>query len=145
MQQAVDLMRQAGYGGPIVIPGIDWANDLSQWLTHKPLDPLGQLVAEAHVYGRQTCSSSACFDANYAPVAASVPLLFGETGESYDDSDCGSSAIATFLTWADVHGVGYEAWTWDTWGTCGSLISSFNGTPANAYGTWVRNHYQSSW
>jgi hypothetical protein len=49
-------LRQAGYNGPIVIPGIDWANDLSQWLSHEPSDPLGQLLAEAHVYGRQVRS-----------------------------------------------------------------------------------------
>ena len=58
-------------------------------------------------------------------------MLWGETGEIYDDSDCGSSYISTFLTWADAHGVGYEPWTW---GTFGSLISDHNGTRANAYG-----------
>jgi hypothetical protein len=36
---------------------------------------------------------------------------------------------------------GYEAWVWNTWGTCGSLISDYSGTPANAYGSWVRAHY----
>jgi endoglucanase len=45
------------------------------------------------------------------------------------------------LNWADAHGVGYEAWTWDTWGNCSSLISDFNGTPANSYGSYVRSHY----
>jgi hypothetical protein len=79
------------------------------------------------------------------PIAQQVPLIFGETGETYDDSDCGSSYISTFMNWADAHGVGYEAWTWDTWGTCGSLISDYNGTPANAYASWVRNHYVTSW
>ena len=53
MQQAVTVMRQAGYKGPIAIPGISYANDLTQWLSHKPSDPLNQLVAEAHVYGEQ--------------------------------------------------------------------------------------------
>jgi endoglucanase len=143
MQQAVTVMRKARYRGPIVIPGIDYANNLSYWLSHKPRDPLHQLVAEAHIYGKNTCSSVSCFNRTLAPVARRVPLIFGETGESYDDSDCGSSAISNIMGWADAHGVGYEAWTWNTWGTCGSLISSYGGAPNGAYGAWVRAHYAS--
>jgi hypothetical protein len=141
MQQAVEVMRHAGYRGVIVIPGIDYANDLSKWLSHEPRDPLHQLMAEAHVYGKNTCDTTGCLDATMAPVAARVPLVFGETGETYDDSDCGSHYISNFMGWADRHGVGYEAWTWDTWGNCESLISSYSGTPANAYGAYVKRHF----
>jgi hypothetical protein len=62
MQQAVSLMRRAGYRGPIAVPGLDYANDLSKWLSHEPHDPLHQLVAEAHVYGNNTCASLTCLD-----------------------------------------------------------------------------------
>jgi endoglucanase len=141
MQQAVDVMRQVGYEGVIAIPGIDYANDLTEWLSHEPHDPLGQLIAEAHVYGKNTCDTTSCFNSQMAPIAARVPLIFGETGETYDDSDCGSSYISTFMNWADSHSVGYEAWTWDTWGTCGSLISNYNGTMANGYASYVKSHY----
>jgi endoglucanase len=143
MQSALDTVRAAGWSGPVSLSGIDYANNLGQWLTYKPTDSLNQLMAEAHVYGKNTCASTACFDTTFAPVAASVPLNFGETGETYDDSSCGSSNTSAFMSWADAHKVGYLAWTWDTWGTCGSLISNFNGTPANAYGTYVKNHYLS--
>jgi hypothetical protein len=138
MQQAVNVMRAAGYRGPIAVPGIDYANDLTQWLSHRPRDPLHQLVAEAHVYGKNTCGTTACFDRTLAPVARRVPLLFGETGESYDGSDCGSSRIASFLDWAERHGVGYEAWTWDTWGNCEALIDDYAGSPRGAYGRFVK-------
>ena len=141
MQQAVDVMRAAGYRGPIAIPGINYANDLSDWLAYEPRDPLHQLVAEAHVYGKNACSSTACLDQTMAPVARRVPLIFGETGQTYDDSSCGSSNISSFLHWADAHGVGYAAWTWDTWRTCGSLISSYTGRPANGYGAFVKGYY----
>ena len=143
MQGALDAVRSTGATNVVTASGIDYANNLSQWLTYKPADPLNQLMAEAHVYGGNSCASTSCFNSNYAPVAASVPLVFGETGETYDDSSCGSTNINTFMGWADAHNVGYEAWVWDTWGTCGSLINDFNGTPANAYGTWVRGHYLS--
>ena len=98
-------------------------------------------MAEAHVYGGNSCDTTSCFNSDYAPVAAQVPVVFGETGETYDGSSCAASNIATILGWADAHGVGYEAWTWDTWGNCSSLISDFDGTPANAYGSYIRNHY----
>jgi hypothetical protein len=141
MQQAVRVMRAAGYRGPIAVPGLDYANDLSKWLSHRPHDPLHQLVAEAHVYGNNTCASVACLDRTMAPVAKRVPLVLGETGETYDDSSCGSTNISRVIGWADAHGAGYAAWTWDTWGTCGSLVSDYAGTPANDYARWVQNFY----
>jgi endoglucanase len=141
MQGALDAVRSTGATNVVTASGIDYANNLSQWLAYKPTDSLNQLVAEAHVYGGNSCSSTSCFDANYAPVAASVPLVFGETGETYDASSCGSSNVSTFMSWADAHNVGYEAWVWDTWGNCSSLISDYNGTPANAYATWVKGHF----
>ena len=141
MQQAVNVMRAAGYRGVIAIPGVDYANDLTHWLSHKPRDPERQLIAEAHVYGKQVCSTPSCLDRTLAPVARRVPLIFGETGESYDDSDCGSSRTASIIGWADAHRVGYMAWTWDTWGTCLALISDYRGTPHGAYGAWVKSHF----
>jgi endoglucanase len=141
MQRAVTVMRQAGYKGVIAIPGIDYANDLSKWLSHRPKDPRHQLIAEAHVYGKNTCSSKRCLNSTFAPVARRVPLILGETGETYDASGCGSKHISTFLRWADAHNVGYEAWTWDTWGNCEALIRDYRGRPRGQYGAWVKSHY----
>lgn len=145
MKQAVTVMRQAGYAGPIAIPCIDYANDCADasgsWLTYKPSDPDNQLIAEAHVYGKNTCDTTSCFDATMASVTQQVPMIWGETGETYDASDCGSGYISTFLPWADAHGVGYLAWTWDTWGSCLALVADYTGTPLNAYAVWVQSHY----
>jgi|SRR5579872_899435 len=152
MQQAVDVMRKAGFHGVISIPCIDYANacgempdgtyyDGSSWLRSRPHDPDHQLVAEAHVYGKNLCDTVACLDSSMAPVAKVAPLIFGETGETYDASDCGSAYISTFMNWADRHGVGYEAWTWNTWGNCGVLIKSYDGAPYSGFGSWVRTHY----
>ncbi|MBV8345647.1 MAG: cellulase family glycosylhydrolase [Candidatus Eremiobacteraeota bacterium] len=153
MQQAVNRMRAAGYHGVISIPCIDYANACgkidgsdyngSTWLRSRPSDPDGQLVAEAHVYGKNLCDTVKCFDSSMKPITKVVPLIFGETGETYDASDCGSSYISTFMNWADAHGVGYEAWTWDTWGGCGVLIKSYRGTPSSAWARWVEHHYLS--
>jgi hypothetical protein len=142
MQQAVDVMRAAGYRGVISIPGIDYANNMSNWLSREPSDPEHQLIAEAHVYGKNTCSSVACFDRTMTPVTKKVPLIFGEFGETYDGSNCGSTTeTSTILHWAQAHNVGHAAWTWDTWGDCLSLISNYDGTPAGAYGRFIKDWY----
>ncbi|HEY6327073.1 MAG TPA: cellulase family glycosylhydrolase [Candidatus Cybelea sp.] len=153
MQQAVNAMRKGGYHGVISIPCIDYANACgkingseyngSTWLKSRPSDPDGQLIAEAHVYGKNLCDTVKCFDSSMKPITKVVPMIFGETGETYDASDCGSSYISTFMAWADAHGVGYEAWTWDTWGGCGVLIKSYRGMPSSAWARWVKQHYLS--
>jgi endoglucanase len=151
MKQAVNLMRKAGYRGIVSIPCIDYANACgkingsdyngSTWLKSRPSDPENQTIAEAHVYGKNLCDAVKCFDSSMRPITKVVPLIFGETGETYDASDCGSSYISAFMTWADAHGVGYEAWTWDTWGGCGVLIKDYGGTPSSAWARWVKQHY----
>jgi hypothetical protein len=152
MQQGVDRMRAAGYRGVIAVPCINFANACgrlpngslyrgSTWLRSHPRDPAKQLVAEAHVYGKNACDTAACFNSSMAPITKVVPLIFGETGETYDASDCGSHYISTFMNWADRHGVGYETWTWDTWGNCGTLIRNYQGVPFSGFGKAVRDHY----
>jgi chitodextrinase len=141
MQAALNAVRSTGATNVVTASGIDYANNLSQWLQNKPTDPQNQLIAEAHVYGGNSCATTSCFDTNYAPVANTVPIVFGETGETYDGSSCAGTNITTFMNWADTHNIGYETWTWDTWGNCSSLITDYNGTPNNTYGTTVKNHY----
>jgi endoglucanase len=142
MQQAVDVMRASGYAGVIAIPGIDFANNMSAWLQHMPSDPSGQLIAEMHLYGKNSCGTVSCLDTTVAPIlAAGHPVLLGETGETFDASSCEATNISAFLTWADQHGVGYEPWAWNTWGDCSALISDYDGTPANAYGASVKAHF----
>jgi endoglucanase len=142
MQSALSTIRATGATNVVTASGIDWANNLQQWLTNRPTDPLNQLMAEQHVYGGNTCYTVACLNQYTAPVAAQVPVVFGEFGESYDASSCATTNTQAMVNWADSHGVNYEAWTWDTWGNCLSLISNFNGTPNGAYGNWIRSHYQ---
>lgn len=153
MKQAIGRMRGAGYEGVIALPCIDYANMCgkfhgaeyggSTWLKSRPKDPAGQTIAEAHVYGKNLCDTLACFNEGMRPVSRSVPLIFGETGETYDGSQCDAHYISRFMTWADANGVGYEAWTWDAWGGCGVLIADYGGTPSSPWARWVKRHYLS--
>lgn len=160
MQQAVDVMRAAGYTGPIAIPCIAYANVCADpsnggaawgggtWLRDHPRDPEHQLIAEAHVYGGNACDTTRCLKLTMLPILrAGYPLIWGETGERYDFSDCPSTSfMRTLLPWARRHGIGTEAWTWDTWGGCktGSLIRSYDGAPEGRYGAYVRADYRRS-
>jgi hypothetical protein len=143
MQGALNAVRSTGATNVVTASGIDYANNLGSWLLNRPSDPAGQLMAEAHVYGGQVCSTAICFNADYAPVVALVPLILGEYGEHYNNS-CNSTNTQAIVGWADTLAVSYEAWAWDTWGVCSDLIANFNGTPASsAYAGWVHSHYLS--
>jgi Cellulase (glycosyl hydrolase family 5) len=131
MQQAVTVMRQAGYHGVISIPGINYANNLTEWLSHVPRDPDHQLIAEAHIYGNNSCgaeNNGSCLVSTLDPVAAQVPLLLGETGETYDDSECSGNNEQIILDWANSEHVSWAAWSWNTWGNCSSIIQDYSGT-----------------
>src|ERR1017187_3065314 len=127
MQQLVSAIRATGATQPLLVNGVDWANDDSGWLSHAPVDPLGQLIAGAHDYPGETCDTTSCWDAQQAPISAIYPFLVGETG---DNTTAPVSFLPTFLPYADSHGWSYLAWTWNPWTyTDDVLITSWNGTP----------------
>jgi endoglucanase len=136
-QTLVNAVRATGATNVVMLGGLAYSNDASQWLQYKPTDPTGNLAAFAHVYNFNTCSTTSCYDSTFAPVAAQVPFNFTEIGEN----DCGHSFIDTLMNWADAHNVGYLGWTWNTWdcSTGPSLISDFNGT-ATAFGQGLKSH-----
>lgn len=140
MQQLIDAVRATGATQPILVEGLDWGSDLSGWSTHPLDDPDHQLVAAWHVYDTSGCNVLSCWDQTILPVAASVPVVITEFGET----DCQSSFVEPLMDWADAHGIGYLAWTWDTWSGCGgpSLISSYDGSPTT-FGAGVQAHYLS--
>ncbi len=147
MQELVTAIRNVGAHNVILLGGVQYSNTLSHWLTYKPSDPQNNLGASWHVYPvGNICNSTTCYNTQVAPVAASVPLVATEVGESVDDSACTVSNTNTVLNWLDAHQSGYLAWTWDTWGTsCGdlSLILDYSGTPKSPNGTNYKAHLAS--
>jgi hypothetical protein len=139
MQQLVAAVRGAGAAQPILLAGRDYANDLGQWLENRPAD--SQLVASFHNYNGQTCHTTACWDATIAPVAAQVPVITGEFGET----DCGDGLLTSYMDWADRHGVGYLGWGWWVLGSdsrCSTLalLENQSGTPRAPNGTALKAH-----
>jgi endoglucanase len=142
MQELVDAVRSTGARNTVLVAGPQYAGVLDRWLTNRPVDPLGQLVASIHVYGpppdQTSCSTPDCWSAQIAPVAREVPVVIGEMG----DQDCSSGVVDPLMDFADAHGISYLAWAWIT-ADCASepsLISDYDGTPT-AYGSAVRARY----
>lgn len=137
-QSLVDAIRATGSTNIIGVPGVQYTDVLSQWLTFKPNDATGQLVALWHSYAGQACSTQACWDSQVKPVAAVVPLIATEIGEN----DCQDVYIGPEMAWLDANAGGnYLGWAWNTY-DCGgfpSLISNFDGTPTS-FGVGFRNH-----
>jgi hypothetical protein len=142
MQTLLNTVRATGATQPVLAEGLNWANDLSQWLNYEPSDPTHQLVASAHLYSFNQCNTPSCWNSTYSPVASKVPLVTGEIGES----DCASGFVQSYMEWADLVGVSYLAWSWNT-ADCSSgpaLISSYSGAPT-PFGAGYHDHLGALW
>jgi endoglucanase len=141
MQTLVNAVRGAGANNVIMLGGIEYANDLTQWLTYEPADPDGNLVASWHSYNFNTCSTQSCWTSQVAPVAAKVPVVAGEIGEN----DCADTYIDPLMTWLDSASISYLAWAWNADFNCSQgpgLITDYDGAPT-AYGAGYEAHLQS--
>jgi endoglucanase len=154
MQYLVNQIRATGATQPIMLGGLTFANDLSQWLANEPTDPDHQLAASYHGYEGEPCDTQSCWDSTIAPVAARVPVVTGEFGEDdFDSATCATRTPSTFdadyMNWADQHGVSYLAWGWEPLTSteisdqgCRAyyLTSDTRGTPAAPNGTALHDH-----
>jgi endoglucanase len=141
MKQLVEAVRATGAKQPLMLSGINYAHNLTQWESHLPPDPLDAEVASLHTYDFGPCGTQC--RAGLAILAESHPLVAGEIGET----DCRHGYIDGFMDWADEHGVSYLGWAWDAHGgwTCKSgpaLITEYDGTPTG-YGVGLRDHLRS--
>jgi endoglucanase len=134
-QSLVNTVRATGATNVIMIGGLAYSNNLSQWLTYKPADPLNNLAAFAHIYNFNTCANTSCWDSQIATTAAQVPVTLTEIGEN----DCAHGFVDGLMNWADRNNIGYLGWTWNTWDCSSgpSLISDYNGTATN-YGQGLK-------
>jgi len=142
MKELTTVVRNAGATQPIILSGIDYANDLRGWLENAPND--GQLIAGFHNYPGQRCHTSQCWNEEIAPVNLEVPVLAAEFGQN----DCGTpSHVNRFMEWADDQSIGYLAWAWWDLPVEGchnfALVSDLDGTPLAPVGTALHDHLAS--
>ncbi len=160
MQSLVNAVRNAGAKQPVLLGGLDYANDLGdgdhgqQWLSHAPRDPVNREAASFHNYMGKQCDNATCWKSAVAPVAAHVPVVTGEFAEDdFGESHCQenpSTFDAHYMSWADSAGVSYLATGWivedqaerDADG-CSAffLINNYTShTPAQPNGVAVHDH-----
>jgi hypothetical protein len=139
MQQLVDAVRGTGARQPLLLGGVDYSNNLSEWLAYEPIDPLHELVASVHIYSFEPCNNLTCWNSEVATVAKHVPVVTGEFGAS----GCSTAFTKRYMKWADKHAVSYIAWAWFP-GPCsveGPLISSYSGA-ATTYGSAYQSNVE---
>jgi endoglucanase len=138
MQTLVDAVRSTGANNVIMLSGLNFGNDLTQWLAYEPADPDHNLVASWHAYSFNACDAESCWQSEIAPVIGKVPVVAAEIG----DSTCSGGYLDTLMSWLDARRTGYLAWAWNADFGCASgpgLITSYSGTPTAA-GAAVRSH-----
>jgi endoglucanase len=165
MQTLLSDIRNAGATQPIMVGGLDYADDLGDtndangggqgWMQHAPDDPLNQEAASFHNYQGKGCDNQGCWESAVRSVAAHVPVVTGEFAEdNYLATGCNANPGAStfddrYMNWADTSGVSYLAWVWlvddppqpgDDPCDRHGLLSSYDGTPLAPNGTAVHDH-----
>jgi hypothetical protein len=141
MQQLVNAVRSSGARNPIMLGGLAYASDESEWARYEPRDRDHQLIVSFHTYDFSGCNDQACWESTIAPLAATTPVVTGEFGEQ----GCTDSYALSYMSWADAHGISYLGWAWDAtdngWNCSSgpSLIVNYSGEPT-AYGVGLQSH-----
>ena len=149
MQSLINIIRGTGATNIIQVPGVAFANMLACSNTGSPtscgfldsadgikvndtLSP-AQLMADTDNYpdNGQECGTMTCVNDTYDPVAAVMPVDFGEIG--------GGNTYAvteSFVAHYDSLGQSYYGSQWETWS---GFITNYNGTPGAGFPTWFYN------
>lgn len=136
MAALVAAIRGAGATQPILLDGIERANDLSEWLRFRPAG--GSLIASWHLYPGYPCNDAACWASMLAGLGGQR-VLATEVGEA--DDDCSAHFVARLVPWLEARGIGYLAWSFNPWNTCSyGVVADDRGTPSPGYGRWMFDH-----
>jgi hypothetical protein len=146
MQAMLTAVRNAGATNLVLLAGIEYANDLSQWMTYKPTDPANNIAASWHVYPNSNYTSNHTLMMDAGGVAGIVPIVATEIGGALDGSCTATSGTdnGSFITMVMSYLDGlsppqsYVGWSWSTDDTP-VLISKYDGTPACS-GTTYKAH-----
>ena len=141
MQTLVDTVRAAGADNVIMLGGLAYANDLTDWLTYEPVDPDHNLVVSWHSYNFNACSTPSCWRSQISPVIAEAPVIVGEIGEH----DAADKYIDSLMAYLDSESTSYLAWSWNTGSSrsaSSALINDYQGDPTS-YGEGYKEHLQS--
>lgn len=153
MQQLVDAVRATGATNVVLVSGVSWSQDLSQWAANKPTDSANQLAAVWHAYPNSSTVGNAqaalpkygsvAYTWTQSVLAAGYPVVTTEFGDNNATGTVGSPFASNLLPWLDKAGGSYLGWTWNAWSDSSDiLILNDSGTPTDGYGVYVKTHYE---
>lgn len=142
MQSMLNAVRTTGATNVVMVGGLTWDQNLTQWLQYKPNDPQNNLAASFHLYyPLNGCSDVNCWNSKVGSTITQVPVVTGEFGET----DCNHGFNEGLMNWLDGFQQSYIGWAWNTSSGCGSdgpsLITDYTGTPTSVDGQDIKNHY----
>jgi endoglucanase len=151
MQQMLDAVRGTGATNVVLVGAPSWSQDLSEWVSFKPTDPLSQVAAVWHAYPESGVVGSAeasvpklgtdAYTWGDNVLKAGIPLVLTETGDHNASGTVGAPFVSKVVPWADQVGASYLGWSWDVWGdTDNVLIKDAAGTPTDGYGVYFQKH-----
>ncbi len=115
MQTLVNTVRATGAENVLMVGGLGLAGDLSHWLTYKPTDPEGNIVASWHQYNFATCTSEQCWEDEVGPVMDQVPLIVGEFGMAdHFGASCDTDYLDRLWAFVESKQQGFMAWNFNT-------------------------------
>jgi endoglucanase len=154
MQMLLDAVRGAGANNFVLLGGVQFSNDLSQWVAFAPTDSVSNFGAAWHVYDTNACRTTTCYGLQGGAVAAKYPIVATEIGGITPGSTCdanGATFITTLMGWLDspvtssgtaLPAQNYLAWAWNT-NSNPHIVSDYAGTPF-CYGSTYQTHLQTT-
>lgn len=155
-QAMLNAVRATGATNVVLVGSMQYSQDMSGWLSNRPIDPLNQMAAAWHPYPTfgTTPGTPAYAQPNYAPEvfkdvqriqAAGIPVIVTETGDHNAPGTVEAPLVSNVTGWADKNGVSVIGWGWNVWQNPDNvLIKDVNGTPSDGYGKafhgWLMAH-----
>lgn len=135
MQTLLDTVRDAKANNFVLLGGIEYSNDLTQWVAYEPTDLANNHGAAWHIYNDNNTPNNLSYMADASKVVAKVPIIATEINDKRDmpTSVCDGTFINGAMAYLDNPGTGippqnYLAWAWDT-DSVPKIISDYDGTP----------------
>ena len=138
MQALINAVRGKGANNLVIVAGLNWGFDLSQYPTYKLTG--SNIVLDAHPYSWSGKNNSTEWDNAFGFLTSTYPFISTESGEY----DCQTTYMNPIISYFDAHSMGWIGWAWyvSTPPGCGypQLISDWQGTPLASMGTYIHQH-----
>lgn len=152
MQQLIDAVRDTGAKNPVVLGGLVWASSTIGPAIGWDVDDRGGngIIMDAHIYPWNGLD----WDADFASVVPTHPLLIGEFGHQGTAMDLGPACIPRephevwmpkLIRWIEENKFSYCAWDFDCYAGPCLLKEMENFTPTESHGVYVKDMLYRAW